>query len=229
MGRSRVPEKISEFNNYINLTDKFLQEGSPVTNWQRLGLTLQEANDWKSKREFWRDTLYKAYSSSASNTSLVKKSVKNFMKTFRAFASPLINTIAISREATPMDANTFRFVLRRSKRTFRRVAISDELMFKVMHSRGGVLTIKCRMPSAEGRARKPDGADSVQIAYRISDAKPVDANDGTLKEIFTKTIFQIDAQIGNQGKKIFILARWYNTKHPQLASPWTVAEEHYIA
>ncbi len=229
MGRSRVPDTIGQFNLYINSTDKFLQEGSPVANWQRLGLTLQEANDWTAKRVFWRDTLYKAYTSSATSTSLAKKSVNNFMKTFRAFASPIINAIAVNRDATSEDAAIFRFVLKRSKRTFRRVAISDELMLKALHVRGGVFTIKCRIPTAEGRARKADGADAIQVAYRISDTKPIGADDGTIKEIFTKTIFQIDAGIGNQGKKIFIMARWYNTKHPQLASPWTVAEEHYIA
>src|SRR5262245_24408493 len=128
MGRSRVPEIVGQFDFFINNTDKYLQAGNPVANWQRLGLTSQEASDWSSKRVFWRDTLYKAYTSSANSTSLVKKNVKNFMKTFRAFASPIINVIATNREATIEDATTFRFVLKHAKRSFKKVAISDELM-----------------------------------------------------------------------------------------------------
>ena len=42
-----------------------------------------------------------------------------------------------------------------------------------------------------------------------------------MKEIFTKSVFTFHMGVENVGKKMVAYLRWYNTKHPELAGPWS--------
>ena len=82
---------------------------------------------------------------------------------------------------------------------------------------GGVLGFRCRTASDSKKAHLADMADSVQMASAIGRV-PANPDDGTEKTVITKAKFQVET--GAPGKKFACYMRWYNTKHPKLASPW---------
>jgi hypothetical protein len=232
MPNSRVPETIPAFNIYMNTTDAYLQQidaGSGLPNWQRLGLALANNTDWHNNLLFWRDTLYKKYLDPTLSTSSVKAEVRQFMKDFRKFASPLLVLMAASANATTADELEFRFKRHRRKRTFHTTPISDLCSGNLVHLGGGEFKIICRSTDAEGRPRKADKADSIQIAYSIGNTTPPNPEQGMTKEIFTKCVFVLDAGYAHIGKKIYVYFRWYNTKHPLLAGPWGNLVETVVA
>src|SRR5688572_19986129 len=115
MSDTIIPEAIVKFDPYINTTDTFLQAmvppAGPDKNWERFGLLLAEADEWKARRIFWRDTLFPLYSNPATSTKFVKADVHDFIADFREFGGPVIGKIAASGVATNTDAGIFNFVL----------------------------------------------------------------------------------------------------------------------
>ncbi|MEP7168668.1 MAG: hypothetical protein ABI855_04805 [Bacteroidota bacterium] len=220
---SRVPTTIDAFNKYINNTDDYIHEETP-TNGTRLGLTTTNQSDWASKRTFWKDTLFPKYSDPIQSTSVVKEDVKTFMKDFRTFANPLLDVMAASPAATNEDAAVFHFVLVRKKPSHQTEPIKDAVVTDVKANGGGDMIFSCRTSHDTKRASKAEGADSVQVAFKVAvrneDPPPVDANDGTTKEIFTKAKFILHAGGANAGKKLYVWCRWYNTKNPPIAGSW---------
>ena len=45
--------------------------------------------------------------------------------------------------------------------------------------------------------------------------------EGLKAEISTRASFNLDAGSASSGKYLYIYLRWYNTKHPALAGPWS--------
>jgi len=224
MSNTRVPETISNFDIYINITDDCLQAidpGSGLLNWQRLGLSLANSNDWQSKRVYWRDTLHPAYTSAEKSTTAVKNTVRNFMAAFRKFANPLLVIMAASSAATVQDEFVFRFKRHRNKPSYHTTGIAEDCTASIRHLGGGALRFSVKMPLAEGRPRKPVKADSIQMAYIIGDADAIPDPELMTKEIFTRTIFIFNAGLKNEGKKIHLYFRWFNTKHQHLAGGWS--------
>jgi len=66
------------------------------------------------------------------------------------------------------------------------------------------------------------GADSVQYMYAVGTTPPASAEaEGLKAEISTRASFNLDAGSASSGKYLYIYLRWYNTKHPALAGPWS--------
>jgi len=230
--RSRIPKAIGDFNGYINTTANYLAAGTP-TNGSRLGLTTQNISDWAAKRLYWSATLYPKYINPLLSTKAIKDEVKNKMVEFRTFAQPLLNIVAASPNATEADANALNFVLNRAAPTEPNTPIAGLVDFTVETLGGGELQFTCRPIGDGGRASKAEGADSVQVAWRFLDTGttpnpnpgpdviPTPSDFGTVKDIFTKMKFLFHAGDVNVGKRIVIFVRWWNTKHPELAGPWS--------
>ncbi len=219
--KRRIPDNIPDFNAYINNTDDYQQAGGPPTNAVRLGLTAQNSSDWKAKRIAWV-ALYKKYIDPAQCTTAVKQNIQLAMKGFKAFAQPLIDIMAVSPAATADDANAFNFVLDRKKPSQSHTALTDKVVLDAKPIGGGDVAMKAKTSTDSSRASKPDGADSVQLAYAFGATPPANMDKGTTKDIFTKASFTLHAGTDNIGSKMYVYARWYNTKHPELAGPWTV-------
>ena len=65
-------------------------------------------------------------------------------------------------------------------------------------------------------------ADSVQFLYMVGKTPPASAAEaGLLKELSSKAIFTLQLGADNSGNNLYIYFRWYNTRHPQLAGPWS--------
>lgn len=252
---TRIPPNIPGFNTYVNNTDTYLVAGAPVTNGERLGLTPQNLTDWNAQRVNWRDTLYPKYSDPLQSTSAVKAQVHNFMEDFRTFAQPLLNVMAASPNATEDDEAVFNFTIGHAAPVHHTTPIADGVVFEAKPIGGGDLHFSCRTAHDDHRASKAEEADSVQLAYEITDLRnnnnngggtptppgpdrpgeerdnriPTPADKGMTKEIFTKSQFTFHAGAENVGKRLVAFMRWYNTKHPELAGPWTAITVVVIA
>ena len=243
MSTTRVPQTIPEFNTYINNTDAYLQATDPVTgdlNWKRLGLTNTNASDWSDKRKYWHDTLYPKYSDPLQSTGAVKDAVHNFMSSFRAFSQPLLNIMAASPNATSNDEHVFNFKIGRANPTHATTPIADTVLFDAKTLGGGQLHFTCRTAADSHRASIAAGADSVQLAYEVTDSGnnnpnpnpgtiPTPEDKGMVRETFTHAQFTFHAGAVNVGKRLVVFARWFNTKHPELAGPWSAITVVVIA
>lgn len=244
MGSSRVPETIPPFNNYINSTDDNLQAISSgvIHNWERLGLSSVNASDWHDQRTYWRDTLYPKYSSPATSTSLVKAEVKAFIIEFRKFANPLLDIMAASPNAGTDDEIMFNFKIGRAPAHHATDPIAGTVVYDAQPLGGGDFKFKCRTAADSSRASLAAGADSVQLGYMVQEKSsgptpPAPADDnmpnpnqtGMTKDIFTKATFTFHAEAENVGKTMIVFARWFNTKHPELAGPWSAVRAVVIA
>jgi len=214
-------------------TGSYLAAGSPVTNGTRLGLSAQNLTDWNDKFVYWRDTLYTKYSDPLQSTSAVKDEVRNFMKDFKTFAQPLINLMVASPNAKEADAAVFNFVLNRAKATRRNTPIKELVEFTTQPLGGGDMKFSCRTGHDSSRASKAEGADSVQLAFLIADTvdvfKATPSDLGMKTEAFTRAQFIFHAGAANVGKRMIVFTRWFNTKHPQLAGPWSAVRMVVIA
>ena len=236
---TRIPETIAEFNGYINTTDDYLQApATPPTNATRLGLSAQNATDWNDKRTYWKDTLYPKYQDPMQSTSAVKGNVKIFMDGFHTFANPLLNIMAVSPAAIHDDEVVFNFKIGKHEPTHATVRIGEMVAPEVAAHGGGDIDIKCKVAGEAGRAHKPAGADSVQVAYMIQgndnnnpmppNPNPNPGNDlpspdstAFSNEISTRTMFTLHIGTDNKGKTLVVAIRWFNTKHPELAGSWS--------
>ncbi len=229
---SRIPETIHLFNGYINTTANYIIAGGPPDNGTRLGLSGQNMDDWKTKRVYWRDTLYPKYQDPNQCTPAVKDETHKFIASFKTFGQPLLNIMAVSPAATDADAHAFNFVLERHAPTTPTASIKDGVAIKTTPLGGGDLDFSCRTSHDDHRASKADGADSLQLAFAIVDGgnmpmpgpgmpMPNPNDTGMTKEIFTKALFVFHCGPQNVGKRLIAFGRWYNTKHPELAGPWT--------
>jgi hypothetical protein len=234
---SRITILIDPFNAYITSTDNFLQafvEGSTtIKNWERLGLSMANADEWHSRRQAW-DLLYIKYNDASLSTGIVKKQVHNFIDSFREFGGPQLNIMAASENADETDEAKFNFVITPADATHSTTPIAEGVAVEVKHRGSSEVEFICK--TGEGTA-KPEGADSVQVAWMIIEDQPVtpgpvptppseddmpDYDDPRMtKEIFTKSHFIKHFGGDNVTKRVVCFFRWYNTKHPDLAGPWT--------
>ena len=231
---TRITREINPFNAYITSTDNFLQAISSgiIHNWERLGLGTADAAEWHTRRQAW-DTLFTTYNDASLRTSIITTQVHNFIESFREFAGPQLNIMAASMNATEVDEGIFNFVITPSNPTHSTTPIDDEVSVVVKHKGGGTIDFKCT--DSEGTA-KAAGSDSVQMAWMILEEGvvppgpgPTPPPDGTpdpddvemAKEIFTKSHFEKHFGTQNLKKRVVCYFRWYNTKHPDLAGPWT--------
>ena len=222
---SRVPKTISEFNSYLTTTDNFLQADSDDgsgTNWKRLGLTDPNQSDWNKKRKDW-DKLYKLHQNKDTKTKTVNDNVKKFMKDFKPFSQKILDKIAVSDNAAKQDAIIFNVVLSgtQKKPEHKHTIITDNCVISVVNVGGGVFKLSVRSTHDSKRASLAPGADSIQIAYKMGDPAPKNADDGTNKEVITKASITKNIGAVNIGTRFYLYVRWYNTKNPDIASGWS--------
>lgn len=233
--KTRVPVVTAEFNQYINETDAFIQDvvdpGPPVvTNGIRLGLSAQNIADWSTKRVFWRDTLYPKWSNPNTKTTSVNVQVQDFMRGFRTFANPLLNKkISVSDAATQDDAELFNFKLTRKAPSRLSTAITEQCFASIKPLGGGMLRLSCRIQQDTKRASLPEQADAIQVAVKIGEPPPAGHKDGTEVILLTKATGTHDLGADNAGKTGYAFFRWYNTRYPQFAGPWSVRVSFVIA
>jgi hypothetical protein len=229
---SRIPRSILPFNIFIDATDSRLQLINPTTSnpyYVDYGLTEVTATSWSAQRKDWDENVYAAYINPLTSTSVAKDNVQNFMAGFREFAQPQLNKIAVSDVAGTEEEHIFNLVLHRKNATHPTTAIDAQCVGS-LHSLGrGSYEVSCRDETTQGRSHKVAGADSVQYAYLLSDEPPTTdptPDDGTMTlSLATTVLFALDFGAASQGQWLTIYFRWYNTKHPAFAGPWSAISQ----
>lgn len=228
---TRVPTANALFNAYINNTAAYLEadsDGGPQKNWERLGITATNMSDWKEHRNYWAETLYLKYSNVNTRTKTVTQEVQGFKKDFAQFAQPLLNIMAASPNVTDDDGGVLNFVINRKKPTHTHTPITEGCFGKYTDLGGGEMKATYSSATDSKRPSLLKGANCIQIAYKVGDTAPANVNDGTKTDIVPRATYVLDLGSDNIGKKLFIYQRWYNSKYPELAGPWSGQQSFII-
>lgn len=226
MSNTRIPRGIALFNAYINTTDNFLQapieEGSSTLNWQRLGLTAADATGWHGQQIEW-NKLYAKYSNKDTRTKTVNDLVKAFKTNFQDFGGRILDKIAASDGATEQDQNVFNLVLsgNRKKPTHHTTPITDGIVISIVSLGSGMIKADFRTDTDTKRASLAPGADSVQVATKLGDPAPENPYEDTDISIVTRASSKVNMGTKAIGKRLYVFARWYNTRQPDLAGQWS--------
>ena len=224
MGKSRIPQGIPAFNSYISTTTAYLPatpEGGTQPNYKRLGISDDALEIWKTKGKYWSDTLYPAYSNTDTRTKAITKEVENFRIDFKDFANPQLNIMAASLNANTHDEEVFKFVIKPKKPTHQHTPITELCNGTYQTLGGGMMKVGYRTSTDAKRPSLAKGANCVQLAYKIGDIPPKDVMDGTQLAIIPRASYTHSIGTGNSGKRLYVYQRWYNSKYPELAGPWS--------
>ena len=143
----------------------------------------------------------------------------------------ILDRIAASPNVTIADMETFNIkkrVLQKSTRTIPTTPIVDSVSITLIPIGGGSILLKCYRSTGQ-RAAICEEADCVQYLYQVGDTPPASADAGSLKNgLSTKASFTLALGASSSGKTLYIYFRWYNTKHPELAGPWSSLQTSLI-
>ena len=245
MSNSRVPQAIEAFNSYINSTDSYqkaITPTDPTPNYSRLGLTLEESDEWTAKREYWRDTLYPAYSDENTSTKVVKRNVKLFIKDFHTFANPLLNRMAASANVTTADEAAFNFVANRDTTHTTRGKIVDVPFLKIQPLGGGQVKMRARTSDDGNRSSRHPLADGLEVRWvaltpavagsrntqpspgnsiSVIITPPATATDCPNSFVNSKAQFIMELGQENKNKVFYCFIRWINLSKPANNGPWS--------
>jgi len=229
--QSRIPRGIDGFNPYIINTNAYLLAGAP-TNADRLGVLVPETDKWTGFVNEWTP-LYMKYSDKKNGrTTAVKDQLLSIIDRCVDFdqSSHILDRIAASPGVTIVDMETFNIkkgMLQKTIRSVSVIPISEKVAAAIQPLGGGSIAIKCH--NSTSRASILEGADSVQFVYQVGDVPPASAEAaGLMKDISTRAAFTLALGADNASKYLYICFRWYNTKHPKLASPWSSMQSTLI-
>jgi len=228
----RIPRGIDDCSQYLVSTNKYLGSGTP-NNAERLGILPEEAIKWSGFTNRY-NPLYLLYSDKKnSRTTAVKDQLLSIIDEVTDFdqKNHLLDRIAASPNVTIADMETFNIkkgVLQKTTRSVATTPLINQVAAAIQPIGGGSLNIKCRNVSGE-RAAIDEGANCVQYAYMIGEKAPVSADAENLRrEISTKASFILALGSDSSTQSLFIYFRWYNTKHPNLAGPWSALMTTFI-
>lgn len=230
--RTRIPRSINDFNSYIINTNAYLLAATP-TNASRLGITVPETTQWTAFVTQWTP-LYAKYSDKKnSRTTSVKDQLLSIIKKCVDLdkANHILDRIASSTAVTIVDMEVFNIkkgVLQKIARTTLVAHIEETVVAGIQPLGGGSVAIKCHSTTGS-RPAIYAGADCVQYMYQIDSGIPTLANASAMeKGLSSRASFTLSLGLENSGKNLDIYFRWYNTKHPELAGPWSTHQTTLI-
>ncbi len=222
---TRIPRGIDDCSQYLISTNKYLDSGTP-NNADRLGILPEETVKWKGLTNRYQP-LYLLYSDKKnSRTTAIKDQLLSIIDEVTDLdqTSHLLDRIAASPNVTIADMETFNIkkgVLQKTTRSVATTPLTNRVAAAIHPLGGGSVTIKCRNLSSE-RAGIDEGANCVQYAFKVGETAPVSADaENMRREISTKASFILALGSATSAQNLYIYFRWYNTKHPDLAGPWS--------
>jgi hypothetical protein len=222
---SCIPLSYDKFNTYLQNTTAFLFEGTPTANYVRLGIPEAIAKGWKEIGTRWNPLYSKYVDKYNLRTQAVCDELRAIVESTRKFEDEnhLIALVAISPNATVTDRETFSINGangQKKSRTTSQSQITSLINAILKPIGGGSISIKCY----DAKSKRPainETANCVQYRYCIGNTTPTSVEDDILDmNISTKSSFILQAGAENEGKRLHIYFRWYNTKHPEVSSPW---------
>src|ERR1035437_4941982 len=213
----RIPYSIDPFFSYVDTGDTYFQitvPGAPL----RLGLPAIVAPEWHVRR-LQANALKVLHDNVATKTKVVNTEIHDFIVNFHELEQPNLNIMAASPNASVLDSQTYRFVIGHIDPTHLTVPITDPCYALGHPMGGGNVAFQCRVLANASRPHIHSGADGVQLAYKLGEPAPIGFDTGTQKAFFTKASFILSLGDLAGGQHLFVYARWYNSKHPELSGP----------
>jgi hypothetical protein len=223
----RIPRTQGKFDSYVKITSAYLNEGSPVPNWQRLGLTADEKNLWKNLGGLWI-ARFNEYNNAGTRTPVVIQQKNEVKKQFIDHAAPLLTRMAGSAALTEADRLVFHLPHPDRILTLRS-AIRDAPDPMLISLSGGFIKMKVHVKNKEGRASRHPMADGVEVKYVLGNTPPQTPNDCPNYFISTKALFIMQLGIAAQGQRIYCFFRWVNLANPAHNSPWSSMLQTVVA
>jgi len=210
----------------MGITSAYLLAGEPNNNGKRLGLLPEEVTQWKGFSDRV-DALYaKYYDKKKGRTTAIKDELLVIIEETISFDKKyhFLDRISSSLNVNVTDLTTFNIksgVMAKGMRTLHQTPIGELVKTDITPIGGGSVTIKC-YNSTSKRAGILDTADCVQYLHMVGSTPPVSAENDSLKlGSSTKGIFTLATSPGCSGKNLYIYFRWFNSKHPEIAGPWS--------
>lgn len=230
---TRIPQGIDDFNSYHHKTASYIKTGTPEINGIRLGLLQPEIDGWCAISNIW-DPLYEKYTDKKnSRTSAVIEQLHQCIITAVDYDMEInmLDRIAASINATVTDLITFNIkkgLTQKTTRTISHTPIAEPVEPILLPIGGGTVNIKCYSTTG-ARASIYEDANCVQYLYLVGNTSPESIkSEGLKQEITSRASFSLPLGAENSGKMLFIYFRWYNTKHPELAGPWSTLQSTII-
>jgi hypothetical protein len=221
----RIPRKIDLFNQYISNTTPYFNTGTP-TNAERLGIRPEEVTQWTAIDARWKPT-YSLYGDKKnSRTTAVIEEINLIISDLIDLdqSCHLLDRIAASPNVTIADLETFNIkkgVLQKTTRSKPTTPITELVVPAIQPIGGGAVSFKCRNHTGNS-ASIIDGADCVEYNYCVGGTPPTSADAVGLKTgLSTKASFTLSLGAASAKEELYIFFRWYNTKYPELAGPWS--------
>ncbi len=233
---SRIPRNHPKFDLYIKTAVAFLQGGGTPNNGIRLGLTAADITQAQSMLAIWytgnaaSPGIYEQHTNPNTRTKVTTRLVKEFIINFSAFFRSLLNSMAGNKAITPADRAMLNIAAPNPARSQQRLALVNTVYFEGKPIGGGELKVYCRTVKGSKRGSKAPGSDSVELSYKLGDPAPTGGDDPNNKhEIFSRAEFIMPFGASNAGQKVHLFARWINSKHKQLAGPWSPVTSVFLA
>ena len=223
---TRIPRTINRFDTYLENGVRYLQAGNPVTNASRLAIQEEEVTTLTGYYSEWSPLFLLYADKKNSRTTAVTEQLHLIINKTVDYdhQQHLLDRIASSPNVTVTDLDTFNIkgsLLAKTTRSKPSKAISELVLPDISQLGGGELTIKCRAGESN-RAAILKSADCVEFRYRVDEQAPTSVKDeGLASSVSTKAIFTLSLGAENSGKVAYLYFRWYNTKYPNLAGPWS--------
>jgi len=180
------------------------------------------------------------HSNADTKNKVTRANMVNCMKEFRKFFQPLLNRMSGSAVINSTDRLKLNIAEPVTGHSVTKTAIKEKCFTMVSADGGGTAQVTCKWESDATRSSIPETADAVEIRYRL-DAPVLEAaaegsseptnkikretlsspDDGTTKEIWTKSKFKLKFGADKAGFTLHVYARYIHTKRPGLEGDWT--------
>jgi hypothetical protein len=220
-------------NNYLINTESYLLAGTPVLNWTRLGLLEDEMKQITAFRVAY-NPLYIQYSDETNTrTKAIRANLQSLLDNILEYdrGNRILDRIAASPNVTIDDLKIFNIkkgLLQKSVHSTSVTPINENVTVTMQPLGGGLVLLKCYTVSGQ-YAHIFSDADCVQYAYTTGDTPPASVMEtGLAFGLSSRASFNLSLGADQAGKKLFIYFRWYNTRHPELAGPWSALQNTVI-
>ncbi len=229
---TRIPRRIEDFNLFLNNTTEYFITGTP-TNADRLGILPAEVTKWQGYDVRWKPLMLKYSDKKNTRTTAVTEELNQIIVEVVDLdhTNHLLDRIAASPNVTIADLDTFNIkkgVLQKTTRSKPTTPITEMVVPAMQPLCGGSVSIKCRNHIGNS-ASILDGSDCVHYCYQIGGTAPASAEaDGLKSGLSTKASFTLSLGAASAKQELFIFFRWFNTKYPDLAGPWSSVQTTLI-
>lgn len=230
---TRMPRSFEGMNNYLLKTESHLLSGDPVTNWSRLGLQESEMTKWSEFRTNY-SVLYVQYSDQTNTrTRAIRDKLQNVLDQVVEYdqVNRILDRISSSPNVGIDDLKIFNIKqnpLQKAARSVKVTPINENVTVTLQPLGGGMVTVKCYSITGQ-RAHIISDADCVQYAYLTGDTAPASiVAPGLIFGLSSRASFNLNLGAEQARNNLYIYFRWFNTRHPEQAGPWSALQNTVI-